>query len=147
MMTSFLSKLALCEAIEANPANKAGNEQESWSALPELTPAWEKPLRVRFDAAIGGQVHAARAGATNDRDLLNLEAALDLESPTAFQPARREMKLRAMKNAIEARQVVTISNADIEQWVAGLISAPLTDAVAALRFQAILAGLRDKPLR
>ncbi len=141
------AKLALCAAVESANSMPAGNEAESWSALPELTPAWEKPLRVRFDAAIGGQVHAARAGATNDGDLLNLEAALDLESPSAFQPARREMKLRAMKNAIEARQVVTISNTDIEQWVAGLISVPLTDAVAALRFQAILAGLRDKPLR
>ncbi len=144
---ALAAKLALCTAVEAANGVSAGNEAESWTALPELITVWEKPLRMRFDAAIGGQMRPERAITASDGDLLNLEAALDLESPAAFQAARREMKLRAMKNAIEARQVVTISNTDIEQWIGGVVGAPLTDTVAARRFEAIMTALRDKPLR
>lgn len=144
---TLTAKLALCIAVEDAGGKTAGNEAESWAALPALPTVWEKPLATRFDRAVAGQPVTGGEAAKSDGELLNLEAALDLASPAAFQAARREMKLRAMKNAIEARQVVTLSNADIEAWIAGIVSAPLIDPVATLRFQAILTGLRDKPLR
>jgi hypothetical protein len=78
--------------------------------------------------------------------MLKLEAALDLASPAAFQAARQQMKLLAMKQAIEARQVVVVSTADIAQWVADAISQPLSDAAANARLRAILNGLRARPL-
>ncbi len=139
---SLHAKLALCVELENNTGN-VGNTRESWQALPALADIWEKPLHTRFDAALVGQP----VSVPQDETLLKLEAALDMESPPAFQAARREMKLRAMKNAIEARQAVTVTNADIEKWIAVVIAAPLGDAVAAARLQNILAALPGKPLR
>ncbi len=141
---TLAAKLALCTAVEAHQTGQAGNAQESWQALSALADCWERPLSARFNSAVAGQVCAATAV---DEILLKLESALDIESPPAFQAARREMKLRAMKNAIEARQAVTISNSDIEQWLAVVIAAPLLDAMAANRFQTILKKLPDRPLR
>jgi hypothetical protein len=51
-----------------------------------------------------------------------------------------------MKQAIEARQAVVVSSADIERWVADAIGSPLADAAANTRLRAILNGLRSRPL-
>ena len=141
---TLAAKLALCVSVEGDQASHAGNEQESWQALPALIDSWEKPLCTRFNSAVAGKAILA---ATADEVILKLESALDIESPPAFQAARREMKLRAMKNAIEARQAVTVSNSDIEQWIAAVISTPVVDAITATRLQSILLKLRDRPLR
>jgi uncharacterized protein (DUF305 family) len=78
--------------------------------------------------------------------MLNLEAALDIASPPAFQAARQQMKLLAMKRAIEARQAVSISSTDIERWVADAISQPRPDTAASARLRAMLNALRNRPL-
>ena len=78
---------------------------------------------------------------------MQLESALDIESPPAFHAARRDLKLRAMKAAIEARQSVSISNADIERWIGEVIAQPLLDATSNARVSAIIKTIRNKPLR
>ncbi|MEI6738250.1 MAG: DUF349 domain-containing protein, partial [Pseudomonadota bacterium] len=110
---SVAVKLALSIAAESSSGLTADIVEERWCAAIALPPIWEKPLRTRLDRALAGQPIMAT---TMDDELLRLEAALEIESPQAFTQARREMKLRAMKNAIEARQKVTVTNADIEQW-------------------------------
>ncbi len=136
------AKLALCLQAEASTSN-ADTINESWSAETPLPSVWDKPLRARLDAALSGNNFAA----TNKNDeLLKLEAALEMESPPEFQAARREMKLRAMKNAIEARQAVTVTNADIELLIAAVISSPMPESLASTRLSTILQQLLNRPL-
>jgi hypothetical protein len=129
------AKIALCVAVESG---SAGSIDEDWSALTVLPTVWESTLTARR----AGQP----AKADVETAMLKLEAALDLASPAAFQAARQQMKLLAMKQAIEARQAVVVSSSDIERWVAEAISTPLADAAANARLRAILNGLRARPL-
>jgi DNA repair protein SbcC/Rad50 len=138
---SLIAKVSLCEAAEANTANSTTIE-DNWNANAPL-PNWDKPLRLRLDAALAGAPLTAQ---NRNDELLKLEAALDMDSPPEFQAARREMKLRAMKNAIEARQAVTISNADIVGWIGSVLSTPLAETQASTRLSTILRQLLNKPL-
>ncbi|NJR72009.1 MAG: hypothetical protein HC782_02545 [Gammaproteobacteria bacterium] len=56
------------------------------------------------------------------------------------------MKLLAMKNAIQLRQAVTVTNADIEQFIATAISRPMSESLASTRLSAILQQLINRPL-
>ena len=78
---------------------------------------------------------------------MSVDAALDMQSPPAFQAARRDLKLRAMKAAIEARQTVSTTNADIERLLAEAIAQTQWDAGSNERLTAIIAAIRAKPLR
>lgn len=139
---SLRAKLSLCIEAEAATSN-AETINESWTAAAILPAVWEKPLRARLDAALSG----SKLNATDKNDdLLKLEAALEMDSPAEFQAARREMKLRAMKNAIEARQAVTVTNADIEQLIGTVISAPMPESQASTRLSTILQQLVNRPL-
>jgi hypothetical protein len=129
------AKIALCIAVESGSAT---NVDDDWNALTSLPASWEVSLSARRSATPKADDPAA--------SMLKLEAALDLASPPAFQAARQQMKLLAMKQAIEARQAVVISSVDIERWVADAIGAPLADAAANTRLRAILNGLRSRPL-
>jgi len=129
------NKIALCVAIESG---NASNIDEDWAALTTLPATWESALAAR-------RTQASSPGDAADA-LLKLEAALDIESPPAFQAARREMKLRAMKQAIEARQTVVVSTVDITGWVAAAIGKPAADAAANTRLHTIISGLRSRPL-
>jgi hypothetical protein len=129
------AKIALCAAVESGSAT---NVDEDWAALTTLPAAWEAALTARRAAT------PAKADVASS--MLKLEAALDLASPPAFQAARQQMKLLAMKQAIEARQAVVVSSADIERWVADAIGSPPADAAANARLRAILNGLRSRPL-
>ncbi len=128
------AKIALCVAIESGSAT---NIDDDWAALGALPSAWETALNARRNGSAAGDSAAA---------MLNLESALDIASPPAFQAARQQMKLLAMKRAIEARQAVVISSSDIERWVADAISQSRPDAAASARLRAILNALRNRPL-
>lgn len=148
------AKRALC--VEVESATVPDDVSERWAALPALPTVWEKALIARLRSASNRTQaeavdededevdEAAEAIATK---LLQLESALDLESPQAFQAARRDLKLRAMKAAIEARQSVGVTNADIEGWLGEVIAQPGIDATSNGRISNILAAIRNKPLR
>ena len=94
--------LARCEAAEADPARL----EEAKAALaapaqgqPALPGTWEKAIARR----LAGAAPAAPAEPPIDVLLLQLEAAFQVESPPALQAARRDMKLQAMKAALEGR--------------------------------------------
>jgi DNA repair protein SbcC/Rad50 len=142
------AKLALCVDVEA--AAMSDELSARWASLPALPAAWEKALRGRFENTSGN------ADADEDVDeksealaaqLLQLEAALEIESLPDFHAARRELKLRAMKAAIEGRQSATVTNADIERWFAEAIIHANVNASSSRRIAAIIAALRSKPLR
>jgi len=77
-----------------------------------------------------------------DAVLLQLESAFDIASPPAFQSARRDIKLRALKSAMEGRQPVGDAKAGIEKWLAQALSAARTDPVSRRRLDAILAAMK-----
>lgn len=105
------------------------------AALPVLSNTWEKALATR------------RAGSTSSaaESLLQLEMALDLPSPEAFASARRDLKLRAMKQAIEARAAPTTTDADVERWIAEVVASSVSANDA--RFTKIIAALGNRPLK
>lgn len=149
------AKLALC--VEVESAAVPDDVSARWAALPALPTVWEKALSARLSAAQTGQDAEVDEELEEELEeerletaamqILQLEAALDMDSPPAFQAARRDLKLRAMKAAIEARQSVTITNADIERMLGDVIAQPKMDATSIGRINNILAAIRNKPLR
>ncbi|MEO8384084.1 MAG: DUF349 domain-containing protein [Betaproteobacteria bacterium] len=145
------AKRAIC--IEVESAAVPDDVSARWAAIAPLPPVWEKALSARLaaadikdDAEVDEELEEERLEAAAML-ILRLEAALDLESPSAFQAARRDLKLRAMKAAIEARQSVTVTNADIERLIGEVVAEPRLDATSTGRINNILAALRNKPLR
>jgi hypothetical protein len=131
------AKVALCMAVENNQAPQV---MEDWAAKASLPPQWEAALVARRDAKPIVKVDdAARA-------ILELENALDIASPAQYANARRELKLLAMKRAIEARESVTASNADIAAMVGRAIGVATGDLADVPRVKAAIAALRRRPL-
>ena len=148
------AKLALC--VEVESAAVPDDVTARWAALPPLPAVWEKALGARLAAATSSndeedkevdEDEAAEAFEVLEATLLELESALEMESPPAFQAARRDLKLRVMKAAIEARQSIAITNVDIERWLGDVITQPVVDATNNGRLANILAAIRNKPLR
>ncbi len=137
------AKLAICREAEAG--SPGGDIAARWAALAPLTAEWESALSRRFAAAQGAQPAMAESPGLQ-QSMLQIESALDIASPAEFEAARRELKLRAMKNAIEARQPVNITHQDIERWLAEVFAQPATGDKVARRVDAIVAALRSKPI-
>ena len=114
---------------------------------------WENALSARLASAKNEVDPNSLEDDTDDVNeiiaplLLRLESALEIESPPTFQAARRDLKLRAMKAAIEGRQSATTTNADIERWFAEVIAQAGVDAVSGARIVTIVAAIRNRPVR
>lgn len=80
--------------------------------------------------------------ATGDDLLLRLEVALDMPSPPEYQPARRELKLRALKQTLEGRQA-----GPADDVASLLIEALRCQPTAAQRerLHQIITTLRERP--
>ncbi|HEX3140143.1 MAG TPA: DUF349 domain-containing protein, partial [Rhizobacter sp.] len=131
---TLLAKLALCEEREAAPQSELG---ERWSALGALPPAWDKPLSQRWS-------QATQAAAPECDDLLlQLEAALDLPASAEQQAARRELKLRALKNTLEGRTPQSLDPSQQRaQWFAELLRHGGASDTQRERLRALIAALR-----
>lgn len=162
----LLEKLAVCESLEdaggaASPApassESATIEAHSdggellnagpaarWPAVPPLPAPWEAALARRRDLAASASSEAANApnGASIDTLLLQLESGLDAPSPPAFQAARRDMKLRALKAALEGRQGASAAGEGVQQWMAALLGHPGMTAEQRERLRHVVAALR-----
>ena len=142
------AKRALCMEIET--ATVPDDVTARWASLPPLPAVWEKALGARLAAAqtvTDEEIDDDEAFEAVATQLVQLESALEIVSPPAFQAARRDLKLRAMKAAIEARQSVGVTNADIERWLGEVLAQPKVDATSNGRISSILAAIRNKPLR
>ena len=97
---TLAAKLALCEERECASADAADLAQR-WSAQGVLPAAWEQALEQRWS----GRVEPGPLSeSTMDELLLQLEVALDMPAAPQWQAARRDLKLRAMKDALEGRR-------------------------------------------
>lgn len=150
---ALAGKLALCDEIEAiTPAAPANipDIEARWAVLPALPSRWEQALQGRFQAGVSnaGSDNAPYRGETtapgdtlNDL-LLQLESALDISSPAAFQAARRAYKLQLMKEAMEGRRPASPAPADIDNLTAAVFACAHHDAAQRQRREAIIAVLR-----
>ena len=137
------AKLALC--AEAESAVPDSEIEARWQALSALPPVWEHPLQARLKAALAGTSNAANP-ATLDVTLLQLESALDIPSPPASQAARRDLKLRALKAALEGKPTTGTPAGSIEQLLAEAFrfSHAVLDAAQQARLAAVLAAVRAR---
>ncbi len=141
------AKLELCDSLQrddAAPEAKAGLEPR-WLALPILPAPWEAALRQRAglsesDPAVAAQDDAACI----DDSLLQLELALNLPSPPECEGARRELKLHAMKAALEGRRSGQPPAMPPEHWFVRVLCSPARDAQQRQRLAAIVATLRER---
>ncbi|MGZ5798896.1 MAG: hypothetical protein ACXWJG_18445, partial [Caldimonas sp.] len=76
--------------------------------------------------------------------LLQLEAAFQLESPPDFAAARRELKLRALKAALEGRQPAGPAPLAPDELLAAALGRAALDAVQRERLRRVIAALRDR---
>lgn len=135
---SVLARHALCEQRERDGASPALDE--AWSAQPAAPALWERALADRW-----ANPAAPVDTDTVDQWLLQVEMALDMPSPEAFQAARREWKLRAMKAALESRQSAAEGTVGVDDGFARLLGQPGLAPDQRDRFDAIVAVLRTRP--
>ena len=144
---TLLAKLALCdEAASTDPAAQADLALR-WSALPALPQSLEHALALRAGLADADrQDGVGRLTAPTDELLLQLEAAWALVSPPAFESARQQLKLKAMKAALETRRpaAAAATPAAPEHWLAELLRRATLDAVQRDRLGAALQALRRR---
>ncbi|MCC6853296.1 MAG: DUF349 domain-containing protein [Rubrivivax sp.] len=144
------AKLALCLALEAAANAAEANEgsdaaagiDQRWSAWPALPDPLEPALAGRAGLAAANPA-VSRLPLPSDELLLQLEAAWGLASPSAFEAARRALKLQAMKAALETRRPAAAPPAPV-QMLAELLRRPGLDGTQRARLDAVLAGLRRR---
>jgi hypothetical protein len=137
------AKVALCLARERQAAAGADLDMSAntaaWSTLARLPAPLEDALRRR-----AGLVPADGSGAAHEVDelLLQIETAWALPTPPAFETARRERKLLAMKQALEGRRSLAPEPLPPLAALALLLSRASLDAGQHERLAAVLAAWR-----
>ena len=74
--------------------------------------------------------------------LLQLEVACGIDSPADFLAARQQLKMRALKNAMEARQTTVVTAADIDRWLMLAVEIKSSDALCLERLQRIIQAMK-----
>jgi hypothetical protein len=134
------AKLALCVAREQGAASPPAEAlSAAWQALPVLPPPFEESLKRRAGLAPGV---AAKGEPTVDECLLQIEMAWDLPSPPAFEAARRERKLWALKQTLEGRRTGVAETLTPTELLALLLACPALDPAAQDRLASLLAAWR-----
>ena len=137
--------MALCEELEqgSQSAEARATLEQRWAAQPSLPPAWEQAL-VRRASLAGTEPTGARSTASTDDLLLQLEAAFQLESPPVLAAARRELKLRAMKAALEGRQRSAPAPVSPDDLLAAALECPGLDGPQRERLARVIAAVRER---
>lgn len=139
------AKLAICEEVEN--ATAAENIDARYAAISALPNVWEQALAARLARAKAGiTITTDLAAAVKHQEaqkliLLQLESALDVASPLAFQAARRDLKLRAMKMAMEGKATAD-ANPSLDKLTADALAFSHLDAASRERLNTILVALR-----
>jgi len=140
---ALLAKLALCEERGiASTTYDAGDPARRWAGQPALRAAWEHALAERWSQP---EDPGPLPPAAMDELLLKLEAALDLPSPSEWQAARRDLKLRAMKDTLEGRASALPDPARRIEWLAAALRQAGSSAAQRERLHALIAELRHAP--
>jgi hypothetical protein len=133
---ALLAAMRLCDEREASP--DSGDLEARWSALTDLPGAWKTAMDARFHGK-----SAAKPQALPDT-LLNLEVGLSLDSPPEFEAARRQLKMNALKFAMENRRPSATTPADIERWLLEAAATPRPDELSRARLEKIITADRAR---
>jgi Domain of Unknown Function (DUF349) len=139
---ALAARLALCAEREDRLA--AGSDVDGlasrWVAAVELPSRWQQALQERWAGpAAAGPLPAAEV----DLHLLQLEAVFDLPASAEQQAARRELKLRALKDALEGRTRANDGAAEHLAWWLALLRQAGTRPSQRDRLARLLAALRE----
>jgi hypothetical protein len=143
---ALVAKLALCEALEqaADPVEEQPALAQRWAAFPVLPAPWEQALAQRASLVPAAPAGGPRVAASTDELLLQLEAAFQLASPPAFEAARRQMKLHAMKAALEGRPSAAAPPIAPDQCLVAALSRTSLDESQRARLLAVITAVRDR---
>jgi hypothetical protein len=133
---ALLAAMRICDEREASP--DLPDLEARWSALTDLPAAWKTAMDARFHAK------SAAKPQTLPGTLLNLEVALSLESPPEFEAARRQLKMNALKFAMENRRPSATTPADIERWLLDASATPRPDELSRARLEKVIAAVRTQ---
>jgi hypothetical protein len=107
-----LDTLVRDEADAATAAARAADIDAQWTGLPPGTPAWDKPMSARRDAALAAladanaaAAHRARiasAAAARAETLLELEMLLGQNSPPEFQSQRLALQVKQLRDRFQS---------------------------------------------
>ncbi|HEY0857136.1 MAG TPA: hypothetical protein VGE16_08770, partial [Albitalea sp.] len=103
---------------------------------------WEQALAARW--ARPDEAGPLPASAL-DEALLQLEAVLDLPTAPEWQAARRELKLRALKDTLEGRASAPSGPARHAEWLASALRQVGATPAQRVRLHAIISALRQAP--
>ena len=133
---TLAAKERLCEELDAmvathaTPAGDAATTAvpERWAALPLLSPAWEKPMLARRDAALralteqdAAVAHASRVEQGNQlraEMLLELEIALGLDSPAELQAQRLALQVKQLRQRFQSAASAGTARERLLAWCA-----------------------------
>jgi DNA repair protein SbcC/Rad50 len=132
---ALIEAMRLCDEREA-ASDIAPDLEARWSAVENLPDAWKPAMEARFRG-----VGAAKPETLPDT-LLNLEVACGIDTPSEFMAARRQLKMRALKIAMEDRRASVATPADIERWLLDAAATPRPDEVSRARLERIIAALQ-----
>jgi hypothetical protein len=133
---ALIAAMRLCDEREAAPDLEVPPDLEArWSALEGLPAAWKTALEPRFRGTPAKRQPLPEL-------LLKLEVACELETPGEFMAARRQLKLLALKTAMEDRRAALTTPADIERWLLEAAATARPDEVSRARLEKIIAGWR-----
>jgi DNA repair protein SbcC/Rad50 len=129
----LIEAMRLCDEREA--AGEVTPDLEArWNALQNLPKAWKPAMEARFrGASPKGDLPGA---------LLRLEVACGIDSPGEFAAARQQLKLLALKNALESRRGAAAAPPDIERDLLAAAAMPGPDEMSRSRLAKIIAAVR-----
>ena len=143
----LIARWQLCEAREGRGSVSAADEPadlaQRWAGLPSWPGACDDALARRWVAPLAA---VALRQPELDGWLLALEVALDLPAGPAQQAARQQLKLLALKNALEGRNPSsTAAQLSPLQSLAAALGQAGFSAAQQQRLQALLLALRQAP--
>ncbi|HEX6268251.1 MAG TPA: DUF349 domain-containing protein [Burkholderiales bacterium] len=133
---ALIAAMDLCAEREASPDSP--ELETRWNALTDLPAAWKTAMDSRFKGT-----SASKPQALPDT-LLNLEVACSLDSPPEFAAARRQLKMNALKFAMENRRAGAATPADIERWLLEAAATPRPDELSRARLEKIIAAVQAR---
>ena len=145
---ALIAAMRLCHEREA--AGEVTPDLEArWNAVEDLPAAWKPAMEARFRGVAAPKPKpqsGPRSGASFEASLpdmlLNLEAACGIDSPSEFMAARRQLKLLALKDALESRRAGAAAPEDIESRLLAAAAMPRPDDGSRERLEKIIAGVR-----
>ncbi|MGB5080837.1 MAG: hypothetical protein WBO23_08850, partial [Burkholderiales bacterium] len=144
---ALVAAMRLCDEREA-AGGIAPDLEARWSAVENLPDPWKRALEARFRgiaAPAAGPGSGASPAAGLPELLLNLEVACGLDTPGEFLAARQQLKMRALKDAMEGRRGGATGPEDIERRLLDAAASPRPDEGSRRRLEKIIAAVRVRP--